>query len=316
MDDICAVLQCILRRFQLNTRFEKNCASCEEAFAMYLEPNGILVHEIDAAAVPGCRNEFLLAFTEDGRAVAVMPSFFGSRCLIPSESGRMIPTKELSFSGKAYVICRPFPQGTGSFGDFFKLILRLLRPADYLLLAGIPLVITLLGLVFPSVTDLIIRRTAADGISLPAGVFLSQLALFVSIGILRSVIRMANGIVMVSIRDRVFVQAESALMARTLLLPERFFEEISAGGIPKRLGAVCTTAEIILNLLNDLALIVLALIFHIPQMVRYSPALTLPALFFLALEMLFVFFVMNKKKKSSYSSMISGSVKMISATMC
>ncbi len=297
MNDICKVLQFILRRFHLNIPFTKNCETCEEAFAVYLEPNGILASAVDASEIRACKNEYLLAFTEDGRAVAVAPSVFGSACFDLSDGVKRIPFKDAAFKGKAYLISRPFPKGDGSFKDFILLVLRLLRPTDYLLLTGIPLLITLLGLVFPAITNYIVNDTIADSASAFSSVFFSQLALFVSFGIFRSFARMANGMLMVSVRNRISVQAESALMARTLLLPERFFEEISAGGIPKRLAAVCTTVEISLNLLADMALLALALICYIPQMIRYAPVLTLCTLPFLALEVLFGLWFTNKKKK-------------------
>ena len=117
MNDICKTLQYILRRFHLNVPFTKDCETCEEAFAAYLEPNGILVSAVDAEKVRNCKNEYLLAFTDDGRAVAVVPSVFGSYCLDLSDGEKRISPKKLTFRGKAYMISPPggcvcaFPRG-------------------------------------------------------------------------------------------------------------------------------------------------------------------------------------------------------------
>lgn len=297
MNDICKVLQYILQKFKVNIDMSKGCETCEEAFAAYLEPNGILVNVVDSAMIGEYRQDYLLAFTEVGKAVAVVPSVLGGYCMDLSEGKKKIPLKKVRLKGKAYLINRPFPIGDGSFKDFFLLVFRLLRFSDYLILAGIPLVITLLGRMFPIITDYMINVITVKNVSLPYAIFFTQLALYVAVGVLRSILRMFNGIFMVSVRNRIYVRTESAVMARTLLLPERFFEEISAGGIPKRLAAVCTTAEIILNLLTDMALIVMGFLVFLPQMIGYSSILSLYAIPFLILELLSVLWVTNKKKR-------------------
>ena len=300
--DLAEAVQIILHRFQLNIELPDGCESREEVLERMLEPNGILFQEITNAEVRTIgKEDHLIVFLQDGRAAAVLPTIFGPRLVIPSEGPEKHRLDRMEFSDPAYAVSRPFPRGDGSFRDFLKLTIRLLRPLEYLLLIAAPLLVTLLGLLLPKITnfvlnDMVPNYTENTSIRL----FVMEIILFVTIGLMRSVIRLLRNMIMVSVKDRIFIQAESAVMARMLLLPERYYEKNTAGGIPQLLSATCITVELILNVLFDTLMAAIFALLYIPQMFSYSSVLVYTALPFLMLQLLLI--LVNTKKKRKISS--------------
>ena len=127
----CPALKLILSRYGLAAKEVHGCRNITEMLDLTLDPLGLIYDRISLSeGAWKKRSDHMLAFLEDGKAVALMPSVFGYRYVCPSTGEKRIVTDKTSLQDTAYVIQRPIEIDHVNLVSFSLYVLHLVSPRD------------------------------------------------------------------------------------------------------------------------------------------------------------------------------------------
>ena len=297
-----AALRCILDRFDVTPEPVRHCDSIGELMDCVLDPLCIMYEPCDLREADWRRKTVhMLGFLEDGTAVALFPTVGGYRYVCPSTGRKGRVTKNTALDPTAYVIYRPLPEGRLSLPRFFRLLFALLSPADYVPVAAAIGVITLLGLVAPSLN----RRVLNQLVPLGSAAFpklISAAVLFVSVGVLRAALTVVKTLMLNTVRRNVSIQVQAAVVSRILFLPDAYFKNLSAGKLSRRIQNSRALAEKLTGMVMDTSVTAVFSLVYIPQMARFAPSLYIPALLILAAQLALSIFASAVYAKNTLAS--------------
>ena len=211
----------ILDKFSLAANRQYGMRDVETMIETLLDPLDIMFDYVDA--VPDHREsktKYMLAFREDGRAVALFPSLFGYRYYCPSDSSSGFATKQ--YCGKlkrgCYVFHRPLPEGSGTVWTFATYVLQTLDAWSILRLIAATCLSTLLGLVIPTISQWVYKAYIPNPTDTGAW-FALALALYLSVIVARAALGTIKSAILSAAKVRVSTSVQSAVMARTLSRP-------------------------------------------------------------------------------------------------
>ena len=277
-DGLYLALDIILDKYGLAAKKPHGCKDTTEMLDLMLDPLGVIYTRIDLTDKSWKkRTDNILAFLEDGKAVALVPAIYGYRyeCPATGETGHV--NDKIQFGDTAYVIQRPIEIGRVNLLSLSLYILHLISHRDILLIAVASLLITALGLVTPKMNEYVLQDVVSmgtDGYSL----LMRGLFLFLLTGIIRSGISAAKSLSLARMRVRIPSEVQAAVMGRILLLPQTFFTGASSGKLSKQISNARTLSEQIIGFFMGASLTALFSLIYIPQMAGFSVLLLVPAL--------------------------------------
>jgi ABC-type bacteriocin/lantibiotic exporter with double-glycine peptidase domain len=278
---IAAALGVILSKFKVEAVFPEEEQSLEAVFDSVLEPLGIM-YEF-AALDPGWQHhafDYMVGFTREGQAVALLPAVGGYRCAFGDGRVRYIRNRDDFLLGQAVCIHRPFPPQPFTTGAFVGYLLKLFSPRDILPIAAASALIALLGMVVPALYNLVLGTLVPMGDAGMESLWFFA-CFFLVTSLASAVIQTVRFMLLSALTVRITGEAQTAIMARILLLPDRFFRDNTAGRLTTRLADGKRLASILISVVVDTSFTAIFSLVYLPQMVSYAPALVAPALIIL-----------------------------------
>ena len=286
-DDVQSVLMFILDKFKVSVSRQYGNFKTEELLETILDPLGMMYRSeesvLDAAKD---RTEYILAFRQDGKAVALYPSFIGYRWYCPHESKKGWATRDYirKLKPACFVLNQPLLETRTIITTFIVNVLKYLTVYDVVIMLAATAAVSFLGLYLPRINqwvyNVFLKQTPPDYRSLQV-----MFCVFLSVNLVRGVIGLIKTKVLTLIRNRVSIRIQAAVMAKALHLPRSFFASTSSGKLSKRMSNCTNLSNMILNIFLDVLLNFSFSGVYLAQMHRISPELFRPALIFIVLKL-------------------------------
>ena len=252
----------------------------EDQLEYALRPHGIMRRsvELEGDWYRSAFGPMLGFYGEEHLPVALLPRPFRGYSFLDPESGerRNLDKKTArAFDLEGICFYRPLPQRKLGVPDLLLYLKSCLSVGDVLLLVGLTLLVTLVGMLMPRITRALTGPVLERGslaMLLGASVFLvCTLVAAQLVGCLRE-------LMMDRIRIKTSLPVEAAVMMRMIDLPAAFFRQYSSGELSSRFGAVGQLCKLLVGNVFSLGLSSLVSLLYISQIFRYAPALVTPAL--------------------------------------
>lgn len=253
-----------------------------------LDPLGVMFeHTEDLFSHTKTRAEYILAFREDGKAVALTPETRGYRYYCPSDGKKGFVTKTFQETLKsgAYIISRPLVLKKSVLGTFLGNVIKALTLKDIICLLLATIVTTAMGLIIPAISRWV-YKDYISGLSPAFSAFLGAVLVYLLVILARAGISYAKAVFLSSTKIRISVEMQSAVMAKVLHLPYSAFMDTTSGKISKQINSCSRLSDIILDVILDVLLNLVFAIAYLVQLDSLEPVLFLPAIIFILLRIL------------------------------
>lgn len=221
----------------------------------------------------------LIVNTTDGDLVTLLPRRFGGYYYIDPKTERIININKKTsknIDSEGYCFYKPFPNDVSmTVKDLVKYVLTSFSKFDFLFLVLVSIVVSIMGLVTPKITQTIYDQIIPSGTindifplgALMLGVTLASISfnLFQSLWISR-------------IGDKVQFSTQGALWIRLLNLPIGFFKNFSSGDLAVRTFSLNSICDSISSSLLPTILSAVFSFIYIYQIFDLAPDLLLPSL--------------------------------------
>ena len=280
-----AVIDEILKYYHLKpTEIPDSVTEPEEQLKYALRPHGLMYRRITLSE-DWYKNSFgpiLAVRTEDDMPVAVLPKLYGGYEWHDAAGNKASAGKHTESGLKREAICfyRPLPQRTIGIPQLLTYMKQCLNVADYTVLIGLSLLVTVTGMMLPRLTRYLTGFVLESGNSL---ILWSTAAFLLCILITSQLITVSRELAMSRIQIKVAVPLESAMMIRLMSLPASFFGRFSAGELASRSWEMNRISTLLLGGVFSLGVTALASLLYVNQLFLYAPALVKPVLVILLL---------------------------------
>lgn len=179
------------------------------------------------------------------------------------------------FSEEAIAFYKPFPMKKLSIPSLMRYILEMLSPGDLALTVLATLVVSLIGMLSPKLSNLLFSQVLPSG----SVQLLIAIAVFtVSVSISSLLISAVHGMIRSRIDTKLSISVQAATMMRVLSLPVDFFNQYSAGELSNRVSQVQSLCNMLVSAVLSTGLTSLFSLIYIGQIFSYAPALVVPSL--------------------------------------
>ena len=288
IDDVQSALLYILEKFGISADRLYGFNSISNLFDTMLDPLGIMFeYSENLSEHTKTRSEYIVAFRPDGKAVALTPQANGYRFYCPSDAKKGWANKRFlsSLQDHCYVITRPFIVKGSISWSFSWNVMKCLTSGDILSLLLATVLATALGYVLPLISRWVYDTYIGSTTSL-GGLFLTFAVIYVSVILARSVLTFIKAVTLTSVKLRVSVQMQSAVMAKILHLPGSYFHSTSSGKISNRISSCSKLTGTLLDIHMNVLLNLAFSLAYLYQLHEFSAALFLPALLMIILQIL------------------------------
>ena len=252
----------------------------EEQLEYCLRPHGIMRRRIKLQ--PGWHQDAMgpmMAFLKDSDTpVALLPGSFYGYSYHDPESGEKIRINNKTagqLCEDAICFYRPLPLRKIDVSDLIIYLKDCLEPGDYLLLFGLSLVVTLLGMLITNITRALTGFVLeSSNVSLLAG----TAAFMISALLASRLILIGRQLMMDRIGIKTTLALDAAMMMRVINLPAGFFRGFTSGELARRYDAVGHVCGTVLGNVFSMGLSAILSLLYIAQIIHFAPALVLPAL--------------------------------------
>lgn len=251
-----------------------------------LDPLGMMYdYAEDTKEACKMRSDFILAFREDGKSVAIMPTAVGYRYFCPSDSTKGYATKAFinTLKDGCYIFRRPLTVRSTVLKTFIYNVLHTLRIRDVLRLLIATGLTTLLGLAIPAVSRYIYKTYIPETHSRNG--FILALVIYLSVILIRSLISMIKTYLLSTTKIRVSTEMQSSVMAKILHLPYAYFQDTSSGKISRRINSCTRLSNTVLDISMDVILNLTFSVAYLVQMHSLASILFIPALIMIAFNL-------------------------------
>lgn len=292
----------------------ENLCDINEQLEYLLRPSGIMRRSVNLQR-KWYKNAVgaFLGTTKKGDTVAILPSGFSGYIFYDHESGSKIKVNDMTarlLSEEAICFYRQFPLKAMGIGDLIRYIIQTLSRSDFRMLGLTTLIITLLGLINPSVNKLIFEKLAN---SQRFSLMIPVTCLLLGVTLSTALIEIAKSLIRARLQTKMEVAVESALMIRILSLPAHFFKKYSAGELYSRFQSIKDLCNMLGDAVFTTGLSSVFSLIYIIQIFNYTPTLVIPSLIIIMITLLFftlstLFQVKVSKKTMKLSAHINGLV--------
>jgi len=294
-----------------------NISKMEDQLEFFLRPSGIMRRPVELTGTwykDGIGP--FLGQTKEGRVVALLPGKITGYTFFDYTLGKRVKVtrKNCSFiDSRAYCFYNPLPTKKLSVTDLLAYMVRTLAVSDYVMLACVSLAVVLLSMLTPYANKQLFGNVIASGKMLQ---LVSVAALLVGATISKALINMTKSLVMAKINTKTEISVQSAAMSRLLSLPVSFFKEFSSGETSQRMQSLNSLCGILVQTVLETGLTALFSLLYIGQIAAFAPALALPALGIILLNIGFTFAtsvlsVKTSRRRMESSAKLAGLVIML-----
>ena len=271
----------ILKYYHLRpTDLPENLKDADEQLEYCLRPHGIMRRNVrlEAAWYRDAFGPMLGYYGEDRLPVALLPKPFAGYSFTDPVSGQRLSLNKrtaTSFGRDAVCFYRPLPLKKLGIPDLLLYMKSCLSLGDGLMIVGLSLLVTLLGMLMPRITRVLTGTVLESGsLALLTGAAVFTVCTLISTQLISSV----RELMMSRIQIKTSLAVEAAVMMRVINLPADFFRRFSSGELSSRFGAVNQLCTLLLGSVFSLGLSSLLSLLYITEIFHYAPALVLPAL--------------------------------------
>ena len=220
----------------------------------------------------------MMGFRKDGRAVALIPGrLSGYDCYDTADGKPIRLSKKTERELEEHAICfyKPFPMKKMGLHDLVRYMAEAVPLSSYLMVLGMMILTTLVGMVSPRITHAIYDQVIpSHSMRLFWAVLIFYL--FVQVGAL--LLSMARTLADQKVGTQMSVAVQAATMSRVMTLPPEFFKHYSSGELTAKIQQFNTlTAGLYSSFVATGITSVFSLVF-IAQIFTYAPALVVPSL--------------------------------------
>ena len=287
MDDVQTAILFILEKFGIRLPRQFGKTTVSGLLSSMLDPLGMMYeYSEDVEEKLKEKTEFILAFREDGKAVAITPSARGYRWFCPHDSRSGSASKKWCGTVRrgCYIFTRPLEQRESTITTFIVNVLKQLTIYDILSLVLATLLVSLFGLLLPKINQWVYDVYIHDAAAHVTG-FTYAIILFLLVNLVRGILSLAKTLALATVQIRVSLKMQSAVMAKVLHLPQSFFHENAAGKISKRINSCGRLSDLILSIFLDILLDFGFSGIYLSQMKELAPELFGPAVLFLVVKL-------------------------------
>ena len=276
-----AAIDEILKYYHIRpAEIPETLTDADEQLEYCLRPHGIMRRNVRLEG-GWYRDAFgpMLGFYGEARLpVALLPKpFMGYRFLDPVSGEWQSLSRQTAarFAEDAVCFYRPLPLKKLGIPDLLLYMKGCLSTGDALMIAGLTLLVTLVGMLMPRITRALTGAVLERGsLAMLTGAAVFTVCTLVSTQLISSV----RELMMNRIEIKTSLSVEAAVMMRVMNLPADFFRRWSSGELSSRFGAVNQLCSQLLGGVFSLGLSSLMSLLYITQIFHYAPALVLPAL--------------------------------------
>ena len=248
---------------------------------------------------------------DDGSVVAFIPRGLVGYEYFDAAQGkwiRLTGKNEELFEEEAICFYKPFPLGKLSMASLMKYILDCLSVADAVLVGLATLAVSLVGMLFPKLNNLLFRYVADSG---DLQLLLGITVFMISVTISSMMLQMVRSMLTERINTKLDLSVQAAAMMRILSLPADFFKQYSAGDLSSRAQYIQSLCGMLVSSVLNTGLMSLFSLIYVSQIFTYAPMLVTPALVIILVTLLFsvctTFYQMRiSKKQMELASQESG----------
>lgn len=287
----------VLKKYGIIPAWIHGIKDPEDLLEAKLNPYGLMYKKIDVSDHENILRHggYIIAFGDDGDVYVLSPAIIGYSCLSIGDGKRKHLTNALKLKQGGYGILIPMKEGRFSLRSYASLVIRLLSLRDVLPVGATILLVTLLGAVAPKINKYVLSTVVDTG---NLNMLFTVMILFLSAGILKVILSTVKSVLLNQMKTRVSLQAQSTVVARVLLLPQRVLKEISSGKLSKQISQSRRLAGLIIGMLVDTSLTVLFSLVYIWQMAGFSPVLVIPAVVMLLVKILASFLIAKENSEN------------------
>jgi NHLM bacteriocin system ABC transporter ATP-binding protein len=248
----------------------------------------------------------LLGKTADGELVALIPKKLGVYSYLDSKTGRRVRvTKRTAVNLCEDALCfySPFPQKELKVSDLLLFIARSLTSGELVMVAGITLLVTLTGMLFPYINRIVFGAVVPGG---QTGLILPIALFLLGVTLSRTLFGIADALIQSRVKTRINLSVQSATMLRVLSLPASFFKQFAAGDIAARVDYINGLCDTLQNAVMNVGFTTLFSLIYFTQIFTYSPGLAIPALLVILLSSAITLLTAAVGQKLSAKSMRLG----------
>lgn len=248
-----------------------------EQLNMMMRPHGIMYRHVNLA--PGWHKDadgpMIVTRKSDGKRIAITPGKTGTY--------RYMRGHEKEYETDAICFYKPFPLKKLSVADVLKYAMSTITFSDVLLIVLFTLVITLVNLIIPTLTNMLLKMAGENrSIHYIMTIFIFFACTSFSVLLFGA----AKNMIIYRIENRMALNVNAATIMRVLSLPTDFFREFSAGELSQRVENMNVMCGQFLEAVLGSGLMSLCSFIYIFQMFRFAKVLVLPAVAIMLLTLL------------------------------
>lgn len=286
---------------------EDDLKTPEEQLVGILRPRGIMMRKIILKGTwwRQCVGP-LLGHTQDGRLVALIPTRNGLGYEYRDKQGAIqnISKHEMEheLQRTAYTFTKPLPLRKLTLKDLIKYMWNVVSGSNLLFMVIAALLVVLMGMFTPMVNKIIFDTIIPTG---NTNDLAPIIGLLVGAMVCTLLLSFNRNLYIMRIQQIVELHTQSAMMARTFLLPPTFFAKHPSGELMMKLYNVTTLCNLIGEKTVGALLTSSLSIIYMVQLWFYGGKLLLPALGILVLQaiMISVYYYLQVDKNAKYTQL-------------
>ena len=286
---------------------EDDLKTPEEQLVGILRPRGIMMRKIILKGTwwRECVGP-LLGHTQDGRLIAMIPTRNGLGYEYRDKQGalRKINKHEMEqqLQPSAFTFTKPLPLRKLTLKDLINYMWNVVSGSNLLFMVIAALLVVLMGMFTPMVNKIIFDTIILTG---NTNDLAPIVGLLVGAMICTLLLSFNRNLYIMRIQQIVELHTQSAMMARTFLLPPTFFSKHPSGELMMKLYNVTTLCNLIGEKTVGALLTSSLSIIYMVQLWFYGGKLLLPALGILVLQavLMFVYYYLQVEKNAKYTQL-------------
>ncbi len=275
----------------------ENITSLDSQLEYMLRPSGVMRRRVELRGrwwkdSTGC----FLGGTKDNNVVAILPGKWGGYYYKDSDGHRVKidDNTAKNINVDAFCFYKPFPLKSLKIRDLILFMFSVLSRTDILFIIGALVVTSLLGLLFPKLTNIIYNDLVPSG---SISFLLPFISFYVGLTFGQLFLSITDNIVKYRFQTRLSLNLNSAIMMRMFSLPTSFFKNYTAGELASRMGYIASLCNMIVDaILNTTLRACFSLVFIVP-MCKYAPALVAPGLLIIVIMIAYSVFITFYRQK-------------------
>ena len=220
-----------------------------EQLEFLLRPHGIMRRTVrlEKGWYRDASGAMLAVRKSDGAPVALLPSGLSGYTFFDESKGKRVRVNRKNqdlFEEEALAFYASFPLKKIGLKDLALFIVRTLSVADFALFALAALAVTLIGLLSPKLTNLLLSDVLGSG----SFRLLVSIAVFmVCVSVSSLLIGGVRALLMARINTKTDLSVQAASMMRVLSLPADFFKEYASGDLSARASQISTLCSMMIQ---------------------------------------------------------------------